>query len=280
MKKLVLFSGLMVFIFFARFTYADQLIDPALLFINYSSSSSGLYGGELNAIDPSDSLYINFHGGSSSVEFQDPLLLILGVPTDRIDVATYSAPSMTSLNGQLGGSDLLYDPTANNGAGAFYTPRNGWDPLTGAVSQLFTSANAPNNESVYNFMGLKPAVTGSPNATDSTSGNSQNFANWSGYENNVNHFTPGGFELFVYELTPTNKTSDTENVTFNGDLPEGTYAIAYGVNQAGNPNPYDTPFTQTGLVNSPPTNVPEPSMIILLGSGLLGLGFSVRRFKK
>ena len=132
----------------------------------------------------------------------------------------------------------------------------------------FTSAASGD---VYSFIGL-------------TGGNNSNtFGNWAAADLAVNGITATGFGIFEYALTGTGITGgSTVDVTFASDLALGTFAVAYGT-AAGNGNNqliFSTPFTESGLTHDG-HKVPEPSMLLLFGSGLLGLGlFGRKKFRK
>jgi len=111
--------------------------------------------------------------------------------------------------------------------------------------------------------------------------NSNSFTNWSAADLAVNGISADFFGLFVYDLTNTGITGgSTIDITFGADLPNGTFAIAYGqVAKENGPNTnitaFSTPFTESGLTHK----VPEPSSLWLMGMGLLGLGFFARKRK-
>lgn len=129
--------------------------------------------------------------------------------------------------------------------------------------EFFTSAATGD---VYSFLGL------------SGGNNSNSFTNWSNAELAVNGISVEGFGMFVYELYNTGIEGGAQvDVTFLNDLEVGTFAVAYGWDAER--GIYTTPFTESGLVTGPP--VPEPSTILLLGAGFLGLAaFGRKRITK
>jgi len=103
------------------------------------------------------------------------------------------------------------------------------------------------------------------------SNNSNSFTNWSAAESSVNGIDADFFGLFVYQLYDTGITGgSTIDVYFSSDIPDGTFVVAYGTSDR---KTYSTPFTESGLTRK----VPEPGMLMLLGTGLLSLGIFGRK---
>lgn len=259
-KPLMLFPVAGLILAFMAATVSASVIgipdpnDPAVMHIgNPPNAKTYLFDGEVLPVS-STFLQILQNGGSDTLV--DPaLLLILGVP-NRTDL-NFTAPTITlsAGTGTVGGANLF--------SGA-------WDVTTGYAGS-FTAASTAND--VYQFIGLDPFGNAS-----------NNFTNWADWELAVNGFTADSFGIFVYRLTGTGMAPGVQiDVTFDDPLLLGTYALAYGQSPVPDRGPvqsYTTPFTETGMVQPPPP-IPEPATILLLGSGLVGLGgWSRRKFRR
>jgi len=109
-------------------------------------------------------------------------------------------------------------------------------------------------------------------------GNSQSFGNWSDAEFALTGIKATEFGIYVYDFsTIALPTKGVYDVNFDSSLANGTFAVALA--NLGGSKFATTPFTQTGFFHE--HQVPEPSMLLLFGSGILGLGFFGRkRFRK
>ena len=117
-----------------------------------------------------------------------------------------------------------------------------------------------------------------------TSGDVYSLLGWSGnnspsFVNFVETATSGGgaapdfYRLYTFYLPGVQfGGKDMLDIDFSTQLPSGTVALAWGSTTDG--RYYDTPYTKAAMV-------PEPSTLLLLGSGLLALGgFAWRRNRK
>jgi PEP-CTERM motif-containing protein len=146
------------------------------------------------------------------------------------------------------------------------------DPITspaniGVVNTaLFTSAFKGD---VYSLLGLAGPTN-----------NSNLFTNWAGADSTINGITVTEFDVLQYSLLTNITGGDTVTIDFLNNLPIGSYLVSYAsfISGNGSGNPENTAFTNAGLVVTTPHQVPEPSTLLMLGSGFLGLA-AYRRFR-
>ena len=70
--------------------------------------------------------------------------------------------------------------------------------------------------------------------------------------------------------------NDLINVDIS-NMPNGTFVVGYGEASG---KAYVNPFTEAGLIDTPPVNTPEPASLLLLGTGLLVSGVLSRRRRR
>lgn len=109
---------------------------------------------------------------------------------------------------------------------------------------------------VYSFLGL-------------TGNNSNNFGNLrTAAVSKAGMGDVLSFGVYEFTLHTTLGGKGLANIVFSAPLPQGTFAFGYG-------GRYDTPFTESGLVDASP--VPEPSSILLFLTSVLGIVMIARR---
>jgi hypothetical protein len=168
--------------------------------------------------------------GGSPATVLQPELLILGIPNDTTNLFASNPISGVT----------------------YINPYPGGTSTSGSSPSFSFQGDMTAGQDVYSFLGL--------------SGNASNsFTNWSAADASINNITASNFGIYEFSLAGSDLgPKGLINILFNsGALPLGTFAVAYGTNSAG--KPFDTPFTEAGL-----TAVPEPSSLVLLGSGLIG----------
>jgi hypothetical protein len=239
---------------------------------NQFSGQNFLFANEVNKLGAGTDIGLYVQGGSPSNTDFAPMYLILGIPNVS---ASFTLPTITS-------EKVYYDAGTPNGSGII----NAGAPNVTAstvisASTLIGQVPGPGSTTV-------PLVwTGSPNSVYDALGlggadASENFTNWVSYET---HLSPAivatQFLIAVYDVSSFTHTASFTgegliDVKFSAGLPIGTYVIGYGCQNAdcinSNPNPFSTPFTQSGIITqgrTPPTQVPQPATLMVLGVSLV-----------
>jgi len=202
--------------------------------------------GDPNLLGTGDVLDIFQNSGGANATVIQAQTLILGIANDTTNLfASNPVAGVTYINSYPGGTSTAGSATSPSFIG---TMTAGTD--------------------VYTFLGL-------------SGNNSNSFTNWAAADASINGITATNFGIYELSLSGADLgPKGLINVLFNsGALPLGTFAVAWGTNADG--STFATPFTEAGLTSSPssppPATVPEPSTLLLLGTGVFAVARRARK---
>jgi hypothetical protein len=232
-------------LFIALPAQADTLIDP-LLSYSCTGAGTGCTQTDNGTFAPLSTANWGFEIAPGPATGN--LTLGIFVPTNLINVSTFTLPSLTDNGGLLAG-----------------------------LIQLGALLNVADGSSIATYLGLPNAGSFSP--TD-------NFANLSAGELTENAGFTGNFLSFKIEvdgITLDGNGSSTllNDFMFGGNLPAGTVIAGFFVKDNCTQNCFVGTAASNDLVITPfASETPLPAAVWLFGSGLAALGLLSRRSKK
>ena len=194
-------------------------------------------GGEPNLSGSGGSSVIDIFQNQGGAGNITNPLLLLAIPNDTTNL-NFTITGETDINPYPGGTS-----TAGSGAFLNFTP----------------NFNAGSGADVYSFVGLG----GSGSKSD-------NFGNLQSAELAKTGINATSFGIYEFTINTVLGPKGLANITFSSPLPLGAYAFGSG-------GKFDTPFTESGLINGTPAATPEPGAIVLLSTCLAFLIFSQRQ---
>ncbi len=225
---------------------------------------------------------------------------VAALVTAVIAIGFFPLSSGATLHGYCAGTAQCIDngtnsPTTNNppqNFGFLSSPSG----ETGAfrIDILVPNASAGANALTFNLSGtlVGPAPLFSPTAwtgamgqqLDNYLGISASPANPIGaYLPSTNAIAPGNTGFFVYQAsfasTPPGGLNGTMSETLSGGpLPLGSYIVAFVLDAPGTNTPWQATANSGAIFET--GRVPEPTTVLLIGTGLLAIGASAWRRRK
>jgi hypothetical protein len=228
---------------------------------NTFNFSPTFFNNELTNLGSPNQLALYDHSATDSLRQLDLILAFVNAP------ASITITGVRAYNnvGNVNGSNNI-----SAGSSTFTATS-----IAATNSATYTSGSS---QDAYTALGTGAAGMGTP---------SEHFGNFSGAEASVG-ITATRFYLYEYNLNSFAASFGNYgllDLTFSGTLPQGAIAIGWGCGSLNNCNSqFNSVFTQSGFAGGgspPPSSIPEPSSIILMGSVFLAiLGFWQRKNKR
>lgn len=268
-----LFTFLIAATLFTTAGWADNL-DPATLHFGtgYGTGvcATGCAGHPNQVSGSGFDIYQNSGGaGPTALTATNPLLLLVALPNTAVGSVTASAIKSVTFYSDTSGSATKTVGTGVASANGSHIYEN---PSTNSYNFSNPGFNSSSGD-VFSFLTLMP-----------TFDKSNNFSNFTSTSGPSGLGDPGAtsFTIYVFDIYGgTLNANGLIQINLNTPgLPTGSILAAYMQDNSAVPGTnYENPYTEAGFVNGgpPPPQVPEPSSMLLFGTGLSSVAFFLRR---